>query len=417
MREQQVADVGQLGAPARRDPPSARRCTSSARSRGWLAHRRSRPDTRRRRARSGWRSIGSCKALGRARRSERARSRDRRRGPSADSIPTERRTRFAGEANGASAVEACVHLSGHLDQALDAAELSASFQICVRATSAAASSALAARTRPFRRSRPSAGRELVSRMSREAGVEDAVDCRVAVEELGDRASVLAVLAHAERGVFSPRSNEQRVERPGTRRASSGERRAARRWSGRSCRRSRRRVRVAAEVLRRRVDDDVGAELERALKIWSRERVVDGDHCSRLPRGVGDRADVDEVQQRVRRGLQPDEPGALVDRLGDRVVRGELELVALRLVDLGEEPVRAAVDVVDGRRSARPARRGASGSSSRPCRTRMRSRTRRSPARPAGLECATVGWRCASSRNPCAPRPPPARRWRSGRSAR
>ena len=64
-------------------------------------------------------------------------------------------------------------------------------------------------------------------------------------------------------------------------------------------------------------------------------------------GVGDRADVDDVQQRVRRGLEPDEARALVDRLGDAVVRGELELVALRLVDLREEPVGAAVDVVDG----------------------------------------------------------------------
>jgi len=72
------------------------------------------------------------------------------------------------------------------------------------------------------------------------------------------------------------------------------------------------VGVAAEVLRRRVDDEVGAERERLLQIRRRERVVHDDDGPDAMRGLGDPADVDDAQVRVRRRLDPDEPCALVD---------------------------------------------------------------------------------------------------------
>jgi hypothetical protein len=65
---------------------------------------------------------------------------------------------------------------------------------------------------------------------------------------------------------------------------------------------------------------------------------------------GGGADVHDVQERVRRRLEPDETCPLVDvfaeRLVDRLRPDELELVALRLVDLREEAIDPAVDIVD-----------------------------------------------------------------------
>jgi hypothetical protein len=99
-----------------------------------------------------------------------------------------------------------------------------------------------------------------------------------------------------------------------------------------------------------VQDDVGAELERPLEIGRGEGVVDDDHRADLVRGLRRSLDVDHVQQRVRRRLEPDKPRLLVEVLREPLVdlfrREEGDVVALRLVDLRQEPVDAAVDVVD-----------------------------------------------------------------------
>ena len=99
-----------------------------------------------------------------------------------------------------------------------------------------------------------------------------------------------------------------------------------------------------------MDDDVGAELQRALEVRRGERVVDDEQRAGRVRGVGGAADVDQVQERVRRCLRPDELSALVEVGGEirvELVGGDVrELVALRLVDLGGEPVDAAIDVRD-----------------------------------------------------------------------
>jgi hypothetical protein len=99
-----------------------------------------------------------------------------------------------------------------------------------------------------------------------------------------------------------------------------------------------------------VEDDVRAEVERLLEIRRGEGVVDGhERAGRMGR-LGGAADVDDVQQRVRRRLDPDEAGVVAEVRGEALVellgRDVGELVALRLVDLRGHPVDAAVDVGD-----------------------------------------------------------------------
>ena len=91
------------------------------------------------------------------------------------------------------------------------------------------------------------------------------------------------------------------------------------------------------------------ELERLLEIRGREGVVDDEQRAGGMGGIRGGADVDDVQQRVRRRLDPDDARALVqvrcEVRRDLVRRQIVERVALRLVDLGEHAVHPAVDVV------------------------------------------------------------------------
>ncbi len=243
---------------------------------------------------------------------------------------------------------------------------------------------------------------------------------MAVEELRDRARVLAVPRIRSGERLQPAEDEPRVERPGhgaERVLEEGEPLC----DGRIVRAGEAadEVGVAAEVLRRRVDDDVGAELERPLEVRGRERVVDDEHGAPAARAASATARMsttfssgfvgDSIQtSRVRSSIASAMPSA-------RRVR---ELVALRLVDLREEPVGAAVDVVDGddpvarrdevhdrRRRAHPGRE----------REPVVGALERGEA--ASRAPAASGSRSASSRSPCARRPPPGRRSRSGRSGR
>ena len=157
------------------------------------------------------------------------------------------------------------------------------------------------------------GRDLVAGVVGEAGVEHLLDARVVGEEGDDGARVLAVLAHAHGEGLEPAEHEPRVERPGDR--------AERVLQEAEPLRDRLVVRrdhagddvgVAAEVLRRRVDHDVGAEVERVLQVRRGERVVDDDLRADRVRRLGDGGDVDDVEQRVGRALDPDEPRLLVE---------------------------------------------------------------------------------------------------------
>ena len=113
------------------------------------------------------------------------------------------------------------------------------------------------------------------------------------------------------------------------------------------------VAVPADVLGRRVHDDVGAERERLLEVRRRERVVDDEHRAGVVGDLGQRLDVGDGQQRVGRGLDPDDPGLPgADGGANRVdvadVRGTV-LEPPAPLDLVEEPEGAAVRVVGDHR--------------------------------------------------------------------
>jgi hypothetical protein len=109
------------------------------------------------------------------------------------------------------------------------------------------------------------------------------------------------------------------------------------------------VRVPAEELRQRVDDDVGAEADRLLQVGRGERVVDDQERVGLVRDGGDLGDVHDLEERVRRGLDPHEVGRLPrDGRADGVGVGEVDGVdrdAPRAEDARDEAVRARVGVV------------------------------------------------------------------------
>src|SRR5439155_1415895 len=66
------------------------------------------------------------------------------------------------------------------------------------------------------------------------------------------------------------------------------------------------IAVPAEVLRRRVHDDVGTELQRTLQSRRGEGVVDDEPRARVLGDAGECRDVGNVQQRVGRCLAPDD---------------------------------------------------------------------------------------------------------------
>ena len=63
------------------------------------------------------------------------------------------------------------------------------------------------------------------------------------------------------------------------------------------------VAVAIDIFGGRMDDDVGAELKRALQHWREEGIVDHDQRADRLRGGGG-GDIGDPHQRVRRGLDP-----------------------------------------------------------------------------------------------------------------
>ena len=80
--------------------------------------------------------------------------------------------------------------------------------------------------------------------------------------------------------------------------------------------------VPAEVLGRRVHDDVGAQLDRADQVRRGDRVVDDERDADLVRDRGDGLDVEDVGLRVGDGLAEEQLGVRLDGVapGLRVVR-------------------------------------------------------------------------------------------------
>ena len=165
------------------------------------------------------------------------------------------------------------------------------------------------------------------------------------------------------------------------------------------------VGVAVQVLRRRVHDEVGAELERPLEVRRHERVVDGEqHAARGGRPRR-RRDVEELEHRVGRRLDPAQARARPDRRGHgrRIAR----------VDVGERRGRGGgtpcrTGGTCRRRGRRPRPRGrprrtcessavvAASAGAKPARRRRPRATRGWPRARSASGCA-----CASTRSPCA----------------
>ena len=251
---------------------------------------------------------------------------------------------------------------------------------------------------------------------------DVPDLRMRREELGERQPVGAVLHHPDRERLGPAQHQPRIERSQDR-------------AGRVLHElqpldvvvahrdddAAHAVAVAVQILRGAVDDEVGAELERALEVRARERVVDDEPDAVPVRDVGGRGGGRSAAGRVGRRLDEEHPGCRRERPLDRV-----EIAG---VDVGEgEAVPASA----------PGRRAGTFRRTR-CPTRRRDRPTRSMRRDGvdGRHARREGERrlaafdggeirldrrrasdcaCARTRSPCACRARPGRTSTSGRSA-
>jgi hypothetical protein len=87
--------------------------------------------------------------------------------------------------------------------------------------------------------------------------------------------------------------------------------------------------MAVQVFRGRMHDEVEAELDRSLHIGAREGVVRGEPgplpITRLLDNPGDRLEIAELQQRIGRRLDPDEPRLGAKRCADSVEIGEIDI--------------------------------------------------------------------------------------------
>jgi hypothetical protein len=79
--------------------------------------------------------------------------------------------------------------------------------------------------------------------------------------------------------------------------------------------------VAAQILARGVHDQVGAEVERSLPERRGEGVVDGGDRAGLARGRQEGRQVGDDQLRVGGRLEPEQVGAMGDRLPTGRVAG------------------------------------------------------------------------------------------------
>ena len=110
------------------------------------------------------------------------------------------------------------------------------------------------------------------------------------------------------------------------------------------------VGMAVQIFRRRVDDDVDAELERPLQVGGEERVVGKRNQAGVAGDLAHGRQVDEIEQRIARRLDPDPFGGRRDCFAN--VLGiahvdERELKSPFRVDVGKEPICSAINIVAG----------------------------------------------------------------------
>jgi hypothetical protein len=190
----------------------------------------------------------------------------------------------------------------------------------------------------------------VPRMRGQPRVVDPGDAGVGREEASDRLGVLAVAPHPVRQRPDSAEHEPAVKRRGHGTAGDLHRPDPLKQLvvGPRDHRAAQHVAVTAEVLGRRVHDEVGAQLERPGQHRRGPGVVAGHAGTRLPRQGDDRRNVRHAHERVRRRLDPDEARGRADRGRDRgrvshVDRGVLQTPPG--VDLGQELAGDVVRVV------------------------------------------------------------------------
>jgi hypothetical protein len=192
--------------------------------------------------------------------------------------------------------------------------------------------------------------DIVPWMLRQAGIDHLCHLRMAGEEVDHLLGVVAVPVHPDAEGLQAAVGQEAVEGAGHgahRVLVEGDRLRQVEVSDHDGAADH--VAVPTDVLGRRVHHDVGAEGERLLQIRRREGVVDDQQRAGLVGDLSEPLDVGDGQQRVGRGLDPQDlrlPGP--DRGAYRVdvadVGGAvLETPTLR--DLVEEPEGAAVRVV------------------------------------------------------------------------
>ncbi len=212
------------------------------------------------------------------------------------------------------------HQRGQLDQAFDAAQAFGQGEQA-RAAGHLARSVNAAldleRQHAAEAADHLATSQFVLRMAFQARVVDVFHARVVFQEATHLQRVGGVLAHAHRQGLESAQHQPTVERPGhsTDRVLQKLQAIVEVIVGRD-QRATDDVRMSAHVFGRAVVDDVRAEVERSLAIRAGKSVVDGDDDVALVGQTRHRSNVDQLQQRVGRTLEPDQFGAVFDGVFD-----------------------------------------------------------------------------------------------------
>ena len=165
--------------------------------------------------------------------------------------------------------------------------------------------------------------------------------------------------------------------------------------------------MAAQVLGRAVDHQVGPVLDRPLQIGRREGIVHRQQGAPAVGQLGDGGDVEDLQQRVGRRLDPDQLGGRAEDRGETLGAGVFGVAGDEspgLEDALQQAEGAAVEIgggghlVAGPQASRARPWSRPGPRRRPAPARpLRAPPGRSPAR-SGSGC-----RSASTRSPCAGR--------------
>src|ERR1700730_18063045 len=98
-----------------------------------------------------------------------------------------------------------------------------------------------------------------------------------------------------------------------------------------------------------MDDDIEAELDRALDPWRRKRVVRDRKNLAFARDFGDRFEIDDFQKRIARRLDPNHPRVAFDRLFETRCVREIDISKLKprrlFPNFVEQTERPAVKII------------------------------------------------------------------------